>query len=142
MEKEFWKKKKLYELSKEEWEALCDRCGKCCLIKHNFLGKTVFTNFHCRHLNIATCQCMIYEQRLKGNECVEVNLKMIATQAYLLPESCAYKRLYQGLDLPSWHPLISGTYQSVIDSKNSVKCIHPISEEFSSFVKPKISEIV
>ena len=29
----FWINKKLTELSHSEWEALCDNCGKCCVIK-------------------------------------------------------------------------------------------------------------
>lgn len=141
MEKEFWKKKKLHQLSNEEWEALCDHCGKCCLIKHNFFGKTVFTNFHCKHLNLADCQCKIYETRLQEKECLKVDINLVAHKSYLLPESCAYKRLHRGLDLPSWHPLITGTYQSVIDSKNAVSCLGPISEEFARIVQVNPIEI-
>ncbi len=142
MEKEFWKKKKLYQLSAEEWDALCDHCGKCCLIKQNFRGHTVFTNFHCKHLNLANCQCKIYERRLEEKDCLKVNLTLVASQSNLLPDTCAYKRLFQGQDLPEWHPLITGTFQSVIDSKNAVSCLGPISEEFSAFVKPQISDII
>lgn len=142
MEKEFWKKKKLYQLSEEEWEALCDHCGKCCLIKIDFFGKTVFTNFHCKHLNLANCQCKIYEKRIKTKTCLKVDMKLLNTQAYLLPNSCAYKRLFRGQDLPSWHPLITGTYQSVTDSQNAVSCLRPISEEFSAYTNPQPLEIM
>ena len=141
MEKEFWKKKKLYQLSVEEWEALCDHCGKCCLIKHDFFGKTVFTNFHCKYLNLVNCQCKIYEKRTKTGSCLKVDMKLLNTRDFLLPDSCAYKRLFRGQDLPEWHPLITGTYQSVIDSKNTVSCLGPISEEFSSCVDPQPLEI-
>ena len=29
----FWKLKTLAEMTAEEWESLCDRCGKCCVLK-------------------------------------------------------------------------------------------------------------
>ena len=32
-DKEFWESKKLTEFTKDEWESVCDRCGKCCLLK-------------------------------------------------------------------------------------------------------------
>ena len=45
LKKYFWKKK-LNQFNKEEWEALCDRCGKCCLInlEDEYNGDIFYTN--------------------------------------------------------------------------------------------------
>ena len=50
LEPEFWKHKKLEDLNKDEWEALCDGCGKCCLNKIEIGGKVKFTNTYCRDM--------------------------------------------------------------------------------------------
>ncbi len=40
----FWETKPLESLNSEEWEALCDGCGKCCLnkIEDEETGKVFF----------------------------------------------------------------------------------------------------
>ncbi len=42
---------------------------------------------------------------------------------YWMPETCAYKLLWQGKKLYDWHPLISGDPQSVHDAGVSVQGI-------------------
>lgn len=128
LEPEFWRKKPLDKLTKPEWEALCAHCGRCCLIKQGCGNFTLFTNLYCSHLNPVNCNCRIYNQRLKCGTCVEVTLQMVKNMPELLPDDCAYKLLVEGKELPSWHPLISGTSASVLQAKKSVSCLPVISE--------------
>jgi uncharacterized cysteine cluster protein YcgN (CxxCxxCC family) len=37
-----------------------------------------------------------------------------------MPKSCAYRRLNEGMDLPDWHPLVTGETESTRLSGNSV----------------------
>ena len=122
IEPEFWKKKKLEELNKREWELLCDGCGKCCLNKLEIKGKICFTNTYCRFLDIESCLCKIYASRFrKVNDCRDINISAIREKPRWLPKTCAYVLLDEGKDLPSWHPLKTGKAVSVHNAKASLK---------------------
>ena len=114
LEPEFWKHKKLEEMSHEEWEALCDGCGKCCLNKLEIKGNKKFTNTNCRFLDCQSCLCKIYEQRFKVvPDCRDIDLNAVREKPRWLPKTCAYWLLDNGYDLPAWHPLLSGQAASV-----------------------------
>lgn len=111
MDKEFWKKKKLADFSEREWEAVCMRCGKCCLHKQAENGRIFFTNQMCGGFDFKTGKCSRYKTRLSAS-CVKVDLHLLQTERELLPETCAYRLLFEGKELPDYHPLVSGDRNS------------------------------
>ncbi len=119
MDKDFWKKKELADFSEEEWEAVCLRCGKCCLFKTVENNKIFFSNQMCDGFDFKTGKCSRYKTRL-GSTCVKVDLNLLKTQGELLPETCAYRLLFEGKDLPEYHPLVSGDPNSVHKARKSV----------------------
>ena len=111
-------------LTPEEWEALCDGCGKCCLVKLEDAdtGEVAYTNVACRLLDDATCRCSQYDIRKSlVPDCVVMTPESIEKSSYWLPSTCAYKRLYEGDPLPDWHPLITGDPASVHTARISVQ---------------------
>ncbi len=109
-------------MTPEEWESLCDGCAKCCL--HRFEDEETreiqFTNVCCRYLDQSVCRCSDYPNRsINVPDCVSITLEVLE-DPYWLPESCAYRLLAEGKPLPEWHPLVSGTGETVIYSGNSV----------------------
>ncbi len=112
----FWEKKPLTKMSKSEWEALCDGCGKCCLnkLEDEDTGAVALTRVACRLLDDATCRCAHYETRHQFvPDCIVLSPTNLADNLYWMPETCAYKLLHLGKPLAEWHPLISGTAESV-----------------------------
>ncbi len=112
----FWETKSLKQLTKPEWEALCDGCGKCCLnkLEDEDSGEVALTRVACRLFDDSICRCSQYEIRHQFvPECIVMTPDNIDDHAYWLPDSCAYKRLYQGQSLLDWHPLISGSAETV-----------------------------
>jgi len=33
-ERPFWQRKRLEQMTREEWESLCDGCARCCVIRY------------------------------------------------------------------------------------------------------------
>jgi len=119
----FWQNKSLSEMTKGEWEALCDGCGLCCLVKieDEDSGEVFNTSVSCKLLDTDTCRCGDYKNRFsKAPMCTQLTLANLEQMSWL-PESCAYQRLSKGLPLPQWHYLISGDRESVHEAGISAK---------------------
>lgn len=115
MRDRFWELP-LTELDPEEWEALCDGCGKCCLNKLQYEDndELVFTCVSCKLLDPQTCRCTSYANRHDFvPECVVLTPDKIDEIAWWLPATCAYRLRSEGRPLADWHPLISGDPESV-----------------------------
>ena len=124
---QFWKNYALEELNAAEWEALCDGCGLCCLVKleDEDSGDVVYTKVACKLLECDTGRCTDYTNRQQQvPDCLQLTPESLR-KMHWLPPSCAYKRLAEGKNLPSWHYLNTGSRQSVITAKKSVagRCI-------------------
>lgn len=119
----FWKRKTLAEMSKAEWESLCDGCGRCCLNKLEYedTGEIVYTDVGCRLLDGETCRCRDYPNR---NALVE-NCDRLTAQNIRrlnwLPATCGYRLIDAGRDLYWWHPLVSGDPETVHAAGISVR---------------------
>ena len=123
IEKDFWKHKKLTEMSLEEWEALCDGCSICCLykIEDEISGKVRLTNVVCRFLDLDTCTCQLYDSRISAMPtCIKLTPSKVKNLDWL-PDTCAYRLIMEGKPLPSWHPLVSGDRNSVHKAGVSIK---------------------
>ena len=115
MAEPFWKTTPLDRMSREQWESLCDGCGKCCLAKleDEDSGEIHFTSVGCRLFDVATCRCSDYTRRLeKVSDCVQLTPQNVRTITWL-PATCAYRLVAEGHDLAWWHPLVSGSADTV-----------------------------
>jgi uncharacterized cysteine cluster protein YcgN (CxxCxxCC family) len=119
----FWRCTTLADMTASQWESLCDGCGKCCLHKIIDDDKTQIyhTAVACRYLDLKKCRCTVYPQRQqKQPDCMKVDASSV-THYNWLPDTCAYRLLAQGQDLPVWHPLVSGNPLSTVNSGMSVR---------------------
>lgn len=120
----FWARKAMEDMTEREWEALCDGCGKCCLnkLEDEDTGEVALTRIACRLLDDTTCRCAQYDIRHQFvPDCIVLKPSNIAENLYWMPQTCAYRLVYEGRDLYNWHPLVSGAPETVHDAGVSMQ---------------------
>ena len=113
----------LGELSRAEWEALCDGCGRCCLhkVEEETTGEYLPTNVACRLLDRVSCRCVSYSRRkAQVPDCLRLTPERLPRIGWL-PGSCAYVRRANGEPLPEWHYLLTGDRESVHQAGESAR---------------------
>jgi uncharacterized cysteine cluster protein YcgN (CxxCxxCC family) len=112
---EWWQDKPLAELSPRQWEALCDGCAKCCLhkLEDEDSGQVFYTRIRCRYLDEKSCRCSDYAHRsVLVPNCIRLEPDNVPDLDWL-PSTCAYRLRARGEPLADWHPLVSGSADSV-----------------------------
>ena len=122
LRKFFWEKYTLDQLNPAEWEALCDGCAKCCLMKITDDKKIFITNISCTKLQVNDCTCSDYLNREKKvKDCLKLTKDNLQKNLKFLPSSCSYKLINEGKPLPQWHHLISEDKEIVHKLNQSIK---------------------
>ena len=121
--KYFWETKSLTQMTKVEWESLCDGCGKCCLHKLEDIdtGEISVSNVSCSFLDQTSCKCKDYKNRNENvPDCIQLDLKNLKKLDWL-PSTCAYRLIDEGESLHDWHHLISGSSETIHERGMSVR---------------------
>lgn len=90
----------LSRMTPAEWDAICKRCGVCCLNKMmvclvdgpsaRIIDKeTVYLKRCCDKFDTKTRRCTVYHARLWQSNCEKVTMDIIL-KGQLLPASCGY----------------------------------------------------
>ena len=105
----------LADLTRDEWESLCDGCGRCCLhkLEDEDTGEIAHTNVACKLLDTGTALCGDYRHRKAFvPDCLRLTPRLVSRVTWL-PESCAYRLRADDQPLPDWHYLLTGDRSTV-----------------------------
>jgi uncharacterized cysteine cluster protein YcgN (CxxCxxCC family) len=121
-ERAFWEKP-IEALTREEWEALCDGCGKCCLhkVEDEDTGRIYPTNVACKLLDLKSCRCADYRhRRMHVPDCIRLTGgASTAIPGCHRPAPMCLRA--NGNPLPEWHYLVCGDPEAVHRAGISVK---------------------
>lgn len=83
-------------ISEDEWEAICKRCGKCCLysLQDEDSGEIYHTNVLCEYFDEERSLCTVYDKRCELKpECLKLTKDNVDKLPFM-PKSCAYRKLF------------------------------------------------
>ena len=146
LRKRFWEKYTLDQLNEAEWEALCDGCAKCCLLKITDEKNIFITNISCAKLKVDSCRCSDYLNREKYvKDCLKLTKDNLHKNSKFLPSSCSYRLIAEGKPLPEWHHLISKDKESVHKLNQSIQdyCVSEAlvkHENYEDYILAEITE--
>lgn len=126
MRDRFWERVPPSKMTAQEWEALCDGCGKCCLnkLEDEETQEVALTRVACRLLDDQTCLCGQYDiRKTLVPECIQLTPGGMKDVAYFMPETCAYRLVHERKPLKYWHYLVSGDRETVHEVGVSVRGI-------------------
>lgn len=129
-ERPFWQHKTLDDMTRDEWESLCDGCGLCCMVRleDEDTGDMVLTRLACKYLDLGSCSCKDYANRSQNvPSCTTLKPHLVKEFSWL-PDTCAYRLIDEGRPLYPWHPLLTCDPESVHKAGISKRSIL-ISEE-------------
>ena len=119
----FWQHKTLDQMTKAEWESLCDGCARCCLnkLENETTGEIHYTDVACRLLDTEKCRCVSYDDRKQYVPDCQILTPKNVKRLNWLPSTCAYRLINEGKNLKWWHPLVSGDPETVHQAAVSVR---------------------
>lgn len=83
--------------TQNEWENICRRCGKCCLIKleDEDSGEVYYTNVVCRYFDEEKMCCSVYDKRCElVPSCLKLSPQNVDKLPWM-PKTCAYRELFE-----------------------------------------------
>ena len=129
-DQKFWEKP-LSELSNDEWEMLCDGCGRCCLKKvvDDESEAIHYTRVVCKYFLEESSSCQCYKDRSElVPDCLNVKSMDLAAINWM-PDTCAYRLRFDNKPLFDWHPLIAGSRELMDKQGISIRG-RAVSEEY------------